>query len=515
MRYTALAVHSTFCVTALVLTVCPALAQNESGTSDLFVTVGKSLIMDSPVQVDRVSLGSPEIAEAIAVNPREILIHGRAPGETTFVIWQKGGNRLVFDLHVRPSNSRVDAVQRELDKELGKGIATVNLEDQNVFIRGTVNDLTAADRAVTIASTIGKPVNLLNVKVPDVDPQILLKVTFASVDRAASQELGANLLSIGGLNTVGSISTQQFNAPRPDTISGSQSSVFRLSDALNVLLWRPDINLGATIKALESKRLLQVLAEPNVLTSNGKPASFLAGGEFPYPTLQGGGGGLGAVTIQFREFGVRINFTPTVTPRNTIRLHVTPEVSSLDFANGLVFQGFTIPGLNTRRVSTEIELEQNQSFAIGGLLDNRVTEAMSKIPGLGDIPFFGKLFRSRLLNKTNSELLVIVTPEFVRPIPAGNPLPALNLPAKPLKDSSTTMPRTPNIAQTGPVPVKPAVESMPVEDLVNSLKGKAAPQQPTTGYPGVQFVPVMPMPVPQAQPAPGPAQTPAPKPPGQ
>src|SRR5262249_2398790 len=152
-----------------------------------------------------------------------------------------------------------------------------------------------------------------------------------------------------------------------------------------------DINLGATIQALQSKNLLQILAEPNVLAINGHNASFLAGGEFPYPTLQGGGGGLGAVTISFREFGVRINFTPTITPRGTIKLDVTPEVSSLDYANGLVFQGFTIPGLSTRRVQTQIELEDGQSFAIGGLLDNRDTETFAKIPGLGDIPFIGKL----------------------------------------------------------------------------------------------------------------------------
>src|SRR6185369_9868445 len=154
-------------------------------------------------------------------------------------------------------------------------------------------------------------------------------------------------------------------------------------------------------------RMLQILAEPNVLAINGHTASFLAGGEFPYPTLQGGGGGLGAVTIQFREFGVRIAFTPTLTPRGTIRLNVTPEVSSLDYANGLVFQGFTIPGLATRRVQTEIELEAGQSFAIGGLLDNRDTESLSKIPGLGDIPLFGKLFHSRTITKNNTELLVL------------------------------------------------------------------------------------------------------------
>jgi pilus assembly protein CpaC len=237
---------------------------------------------------------------------------------------------------------------------------------------------------------------------------------------------------------------------------------------------------------------LEILAEPNVLTSNNRTASFLAGGEFPFPTLQGGGAGLGAVTIQFREFGVRINFTPTVTPRGTIRLQVAPEVSSLDFANGLTFEGFTIPALSTRRVQTDIELESGQSFAIGGLLDNRVTDTLSKIPGLGDIPFFGKLFRSRNLQKTNSELLIIVTPEIVRPIPAGQPLPTLKFPEKLLEpNTAATAPRTPGIETTGPVPVRPPQPSMPVEQLIQSMRTPVLGQQQQQTQPSIQFVPML------------------------
>ncbi len=195
-----------------------------------------------------------------------------------------------------------------------------------------------------------------------------------------------------------------------------------------MFLFRPDLNLGATIRALQRKALLEILAEPNVLAIDGKQASFLAGGEYPYPILQGGGAGLGTVTIQFREFGVRINFIPTITPRGTIRLEVAPEVSALDFANGLVFQGFTIPALTVRRVSTGVELAPGQSFAIGGLLDRRLTETIQKVPLLADVPLLGKLFRSRSLNRENSELLVIVTPELVRPIQAGQPLPHAGIP---------------------------------------------------------------------------------------
>jgi pilus assembly protein CpaC len=173
---------------------------------------------------------------------------------------------------------------------------------------------------------------------------------------------------------------------------------------------------------------------------DGKEASFLAGGEFPYPVVQSSVGGVSNVTIQFREFGIRLNFTPTITPRGTIRLEVAPEVSTLDYVNGLTYQGFNIPGLSVRRVKTEIEVENNQSFAIAGLLDNRVTDLLSKVPGLGDIPLFGKLFQSRATTKNNSELLVVVTPELVQPIPAGDPVPSLPFPKPFLNDAPVVRP---------------------------------------------------------------------------
>ena len=465
-------------------------AEPRTVTRDMTVTTGKSLVVDSPVQIQRVSVANPEVAEAIAVSPREIVINGKAPGETSVIVWQEGGNRLIFDLTVRTTTTRLETVRREIKSELAEQPVTIDVDDSNVFVRGTVDDLSSAERAIAIASTLGKPVNLLRVKVPGVEAQILLKVRFADVDRTAISELGANLFSTGALNTIGSTSTQQFSPPRVDVQPNEVK--FSVSDALNLFLFRPDLNLGATIRALQSRRLLQMLAEPNVLAINGKSASFLAGGEFPFPMLQGGGAGLGAVTIQFREFGVRLTFLPVVTPRGTIRLQVTPEVSSLDFANGLVFQGTTVPSLATRRVQTEIELENGQSFVIGGLLDNRLTETISKVPGLGDIPLLGKLFQSRAMNKTNSELLVIVTPELVRPIPAGQPRPEIEMP-KEFMRSGTPVPRTPPVDVTGPVPVTPSQETIPVEQLIRSQQ--QSQQGPQQQAPPIQFVPVPLMPV--------------------
>jgi pilus assembly protein CpaC len=485
-----------------------------SPARDLFVTVGKSLVVDSPVNIQRVSVANGDLAEALAVNPREVLVNGKVAGETSMIIWQQGGNRLFFDLTVRPSSAKASAVQQEIDRELpGQGIK-VSYENETVFLHGTVKDLTSADRAVAIASSLGKTINLLRVDVPPTESQVLLKVRFYDVDRTATQSLGMNLFSTGATNTIGTVSTQQFSPPGVTPEPG-QPTTLSLSNLLNVFLFRPDLNLGATIEALEAHNLLQTLAEPNVLAINGKTASFLAGGEFPYPTLQGGGGGLGQVTIQFKEFGIRLNFTPIITPRGTIRLRVMPEVSSLDFANGLVFEGFTIPALDTRRIETEIELEEGQSFAIGGLLDNTLQQTLNRIPGLANIPLLGKIFQSRTLTKSNSELLVVVTPQLVRPIPKGQPVPEIKMPIDFLKASGSPL-STPGMDVTGPVPAKPPKDTVPVEQLIQSQKpmpplpGSTQQQQQQNGQ-QIQFVPMLTQPgqAPQPMPSSAPAAAPA------
>jgi pilus assembly protein CpaC len=243
-----------------------------------------------------------------------------------------------------------------------------------------------------------------------------------------------------------------------------------LSDALNVFLFRRDLNLMATIQAMQQKSVLEVLAEPNLLAMNGKAASFLAGGQFPYPTFQAGAGSVGAVTIQFREFGVRLNFTPTITPRGTIRLLVSPEVSALDFTSGLVVQGFNVPALTVRRVDTEIELASGQSFAIGGLIDNSFTETISKIPALGDLPILGKLFQSKSRTKENTELIIIVTPELVAPLAAGQPVTDINYP-QPL-----LWPRTTTAEADVPAAEPPKNDAIPFETLLRSLRTAAGVQ---------------------------------------
>jgi pilus assembly protein CpaC len=485
-------------------------SQNEAGQpggatpGKLTVTVGKSLIIDSPLNIQRLSVANGDLVEAVAVNPKEVLINGKGPGETSLIVWQQNGNRLLYDLTIRPSPLRLENVRQQLAREFPDANISVTYENDTAFVRGQVKDLTAADRVMAIVATLGKAVNLLRVDVPPAPPQVLLKVKFADVDRSASTSLGFNLAS-AAFNQSTNITTGQFPG-----LSVDNTGTFSLSNALNILLFRKDINLGATIEALQAKNLLQILAEPNVLAINGKQASFLEGGEFPFPTLQGGAG-VGAVTISWREFGIRLNFLPTVTPRGTVRLQVAPEVSSLDYTNAVTFEGVTIPALSNRRVTTEVELDSGQSFVIAGLLNNQMTDSLSKIPGLSSIPLFGKLFQSKQVSKSNNELLVIITPELVRPIPEGQPLPELTYPEKFLAHDSKGPFRQPGISQTGPVPVQPPADSLPVEELMQLQKAAQPAGNPAT--PPFQLVPV---PVPQAaQPAnpgltPGPSSAPNP-----
>ncbi|HEY6346199.1 MAG TPA: pilus assembly protein N-terminal domain-containing protein [Bryobacteraceae bacterium] len=459
----------------------------EEAPNDLVLTVGKSLVVNSSLPIERVSVGFGDVAEATAVGIREILVNGKAPGETSLIIWQQGGAKLFFDVRVEASpfarNARLEALIRELNLELpGQEIAPT-IENDLIFLRGRVKDLTSAERAFAISSSMGKSVNLLQVQVPAPDPQILLRVKFASVDRNKLTNLGINLFSLG--QTLAATSTQQFSPPviggsssgssgsssGSGSVTGSTGAAASLSNLLNIFVFNRSVNLGATIQALEQKGLAEILAEPNVLAYNGRQASFLAGGEFPYPVVQGGTlGGTTAVTIQFRQFGIRLNFIPTITPRGTIRLQVNPEVSALDYAQGVTISGFTVPGIDVRSVNTEVELGEEQSFALSGLLDSRETETFSKIPLIGDIPILGKLFQSKSTNKTNTELIVIVTPEIVRPAPPNIAIQTPNYPAPFLPQNSTTPMSTPGLAVTGPVPVTPPTPTVPVETLVKSLQ---------------------------------------------
>jgi pilus assembly protein CpaC len=479
-----------------------AQADGRSAPRDLFVVSGKSIVVQTPSVIQRVVVSDPKVAEALPVTQQELVLHGREAGETSLILWTAGGGRVLFDLKVQENTNQlqeqIDAIRQDLRQEFPDSDIDIRVDgtdpkNRQVLLKGTVPDVVGAKRAESMVASLGKPVSLLRVLTPEAEPQILLRVKFANVERTAASELGANFVSTGAGGNIGTIGTGQF--PKPIVTSDLQGTRFTISDALNIFLFRPDLDLGATLKLLQSKRLAEVLAEPNVLAINGKQASFLAGGEFPFPMLQGGGAGVGQITIQFREFGIRINFVPTITARGTIRLAVEPEVSSLDPVNGLSIQGFQIPGLSTRRVQTEVELEDGQSFAIAGLLDNRVTEELNKIPGLGDIPLFGKLFQSRRKSKTNTELLVLITPELVRPIAPGGKLPSVDMPEPFLEGAPTDAPRHPSIEQTGPVPLSQPRRPIPVETLLEEYDKLSKPRnfrQNAQDASVLQFIPAIP-----------------------
>jgi pilus assembly protein CpaC len=452
-----------------------AAASGKDLSNDLSVTVGKSALVDFTKPVVRVAIGMGDIAEATAVSPSEVMINGKAPGNTSLIVWEQGGERQFFNVTVHASHAAMDDSMTALRRELKVAIPGQNInivsENSLIFLRGTVNDLASSDRAVQIASSAGKVVNLLYVAVPQAPAQILLKVRFASVDRNLSNQLGLNLFSTGATNTIGTVTTGQFSPPSVSQPSAGSPAVATISNALNLFFFRPDLNLGATIAAMEAQGLVQTLAEPNVLTEDGKQASFLAGGEYPYPTVQAStGSGAGAITIAFKEYGVRLNFIPTVTPRGTIRLQVAPEVSALDFADAVTISGFTVPAITVRKVKTEVELKEGQSFAIGGLLDNRETQTFQKIPFIGSVPILGKLFQSIQKNRTNTELIVIVTPEIVTPIPVDQPIPQLNFPAKFLPPNSKIPMTTPSANVTGAKPPLPSPAAVPVEQLIQSMQ---------------------------------------------
>ena len=421
---------------ALLLAITAALSAQTHPASlapvPMTLNIGRSAILDRAADVTRISISNPDVVDAIAVTAREILVNGKAPGVSSLVIWSKNGERAMYAVTV---DRDLEPIRRLLKDTFPEEAIDVRADRDSLALVGHASNATVAERAMAlIAPQVKAVVNNLQVVPVHADKQILLRVKFAEVDRTAANSFGINLLSTGALNTPGSIGTKQFSGGTPSSVNGTigghltgSSTSFSLADALNIFAFRPDLNLGAIIQDLETKGVLQILAEPNLVTTTGKEASFLVGGEFPVPVPQAGAA-TGAITIQFREFGIRLTFTPQVTPNKTIKLHVKPEVSSIDMANAVVFNGFTVPALSTRRMETDIELGEGQSFVIAGLLDDRVTENLSQMPGLAHLPVLGAMFKSRSLNRSKTELVVMVTPEATNPLMPGDPKPVPQMP---------------------------------------------------------------------------------------
>jgi pilus assembly protein CpaC len=454
----------------------------QDSTNELNVEVGKAVLVDCAQPIQHVAIGAGEVAEAEAISPTEIMITGKGPGTTSLILWDIHGGRQFYNVTVRPnaglSGDSLDNIRRELRTELPGQSIRVTYTNNSVFLRGTVKDLTSSARAVQIASTAGKVVNLMDVNVPTADPQILLKVRFAAVDRNLARQLGINLFDLGLGNALGGVSAGQFTPPLIGGSSGSSSSgagvtgsdgSASFSQQGSIFAYFPGLNVGADIHALITKGVVELLAEPNLMASDGKEASFLAGGEFPYPVVSGTSGGTAAVSIEFKEYGMRLNFIPTITPRGTIRLQVAPEVSALDYSNQVEISGFSVPGLTTRRVNTEVELKDGQTFVIGGLLDKSLTDTFQKIPFLGDIPILGKFFQSQSKTKNDTELIVLVTPEIVSPMPAGTAPPELKYPDQFMPPNSNIPMHQPD-EKTADNTLPPSEQAIPVETLIQSMQ---------------------------------------------
>jgi pilus assembly protein CpaC len=414
----------------------PQIEVPPSGSPEtLRVFEGRSLVLNTGEPIKRISVTNDQIASAIIVSPTQVLIHGLKSGTITLILWNEQEQLRSFDLQVQSVPMNLEPLRATLSRILPDQDINVSQSGSSVVLTGTVPSAAIVERANALAKTqTENVVNLL--QTPPIDDVFLLEVKFAEVSRTVGSQLGLNIFSTGALNTPGAISTQQFSPPRSGSINGAigdplrgYSTSMTLSDILNVFVFRPDLNLGLTIRALQQKGLLQTLAEPNLLSLGGKEASFLAGGEFPVPIIQGTSGNQ-SVSVQFKEFGIRLKFVANPNPDGTINLHVAPEVSALDYANAVTLAGFLIPALSTRRAETEVQLKDGQSFAIAGLMDNRVTKTDDKIPWLGDVPILGKLFRSTTFQKGNSELLVVVTPRIVKPLQPGQtpPMPSFPVP---------------------------------------------------------------------------------------
>jgi pilus assembly protein CpaC len=414
-------------------TTLPPQSAQPQGSAPLRVMVDKSLLINTTERLKRISVTDPSVAFATVITPTQILVHGRSPGEVSLLIWDELERSRSFDLRV---DVDVSAASDEEHRVFPEEQITVSPSRSAIVLSGHVTTEDVAKRAGELAAAYSK--NVVNVLTfgPVGAQEVLLEVKFAEVDRSAFTQLGSNFFSTGAGNTIGSATTGQYGGFGPQTVtqtqgqSGPFSTTQTVSNVLNLFLFRPDIHFGAVIEALQSKNLLQILAEPNLIAVNGKKASFLAGGQFPFPIVQPGAG-FTAVTISFKEFGVKLEFTPVIMPNGNIHLVVAPEVSTLDFADALTISGFTVPALSTRKAETEFELRDGQSFVIAGLIDNRVTDIWNKVPGLGDIPILGAFFKSKSVQKSNSELMVLCTVHRISPnaeTPPGpkNPQPFIN-----------------------------------------------------------------------------------------
>jgi pilus assembly protein CpaC len=387
----------------LPATAAPAFPQ-------VHIATGGSTVLTTEFAIRRIAVTNAAVANATVVEPMEILLDGKSPGTVSLIIWGENGRRVQYDVIVNPPPSELQQQIRALfpDEQIHVAVSA-----DAIVLAGRPSTNEVSLRIAEIAaksSAKSQVINLMQQTGAAASQQVMLQVRLAEVDQRAMTEVGASLFTspAGFHDWVGRTTTQQFAAPDFDT----KDNELTFTDFLNLFVLNTKYDLGIAIKALQARGYFQSLAEPTLIAYNGQEASFLAGGEIPVPISQGI---TGAVSVTYKEFGIRLTFRPEIAG-DVIRLRVRPEVSSLDFANGITLAGFRIPALTTRRAETEVELRDGQTFAIGGLMNNVSQEDGSKIPLLGDVPILGALFRSRAERKERTELIVLITPRLVRPL---------------------------------------------------------------------------------------------------
>lgn len=385
----------------------------------LEIILGKSLVMKlgTPLKKKfRVSVGSPEVADCLVLPPDEIYIKGTAAGVTNMILWQEDELIGIYDIEVKYDIARLKEKLYEILPEEDELMVTAT--NNSITLMGKVSNAGSMSQALVLAQSYAPDGMVNNLLQVGGTHQIMLEVKMAEMSRTVGKELGIDLLYENG-GTFGLVNLSSLITPELITAGGIAEAT--LSPAINSLF---RFNSGSStwtafINALQEDGLAKVIAEPNLIALSGQSASFLAGGEFPIPVPNDDG-----ITIEYKEFGVGLSFTPTVLSEDKISIEVNSEVSELDFTTAVRTLGFVVPGINTRRAATTIELGDGQSFAIAGLLSENIREHVKKFPFLGDIPLLGSLFKSTEFQKDETELVIIVTPHFVKPLDKANqPLP--------------------------------------------------------------------------------------------
>ena len=423
----------------------------------LALTIGKSVILRSDADISRVSVAQPEVADFVLLSPRQVYVTGRAPGVTNLTLWDKGDKiRAVYDLDVAPDITRLKRMLHDVMP--GEPGIEVMASQDSIALSGTVRDADNLKKALALAEVYA-PKKVLNLMSVGGVQQVMLEVRVAEMAKSVVNRMGINLNAVGDGNfaytLIGSLSSVASGMFNVDSVSnayqyvtinsssssdGSSSSssstsapiqltyrefspstnkaTMSMNQGTAVARWNTNWGgagntaMTAVLDLLKENGLVKILAEPNLVSLNGQSADILAGGEIPVPVSAG----LGTTSIEWKKFGVQLNFTPTLTGGDRINLKVSPEVSNLDYSRAITINGSTVPAINTRQTSTTIELKNGQTFAVAGLLSEQSRNSMDKYPVLGDIPVLGNLFKSSQYQKDQTELVILITAHLVKPL---------------------------------------------------------------------------------------------------